>query len=56
VAELGYIPVLVTKVTNACAFGDREEAERSIASREFAAGALLANVEATAAQFRRITA
>jgi nicotinamidase-related amidase len=50
-ADLGYIPVLVT---DACGFGHHDAAERSIAGLEFAGDALLTNVEAICAQFRRI--
>lgn len=50
-ADLGYIPIVVK---DACAFGNREAAERSIASLEFAGDALLTNVEAICAQFRRV--
>ena len=50
-ADLGYIPVVVK---DACGFGHRDAAERSIASLEFAGDALLADVETICAQFRRI--
>jgi nicotinamidase-related amidase len=50
-SDLGYIPVVVK---DACGFGHREAAERSIASLEFAGDALLTNVETICAQFRRI--
>ena len=50
-ADLGYIPVVVK---DACGFGHRDAAERSIASLEFAGDALLTNVETICAQFRRI--
>src|SRR5882724_4533582 len=50
-ADLGYIPVVVK---DACGFGHRDAAERSIASLEFAGDALLTNVEAMCARFRRI--
>jgi nicotinamidase-related amidase len=50
-ADLGYIPVVVR---DACGFGDRDAAERSVASLEFAGDALLTDVEAICAQFRRI--
>ena len=49
-SDLGYIPVVVK---DACGFGHREAAERSIASLEFAGDALLTTVEAICAQFRR---
>jgi nicotinamidase-related amidase len=41
-ADLGYIPVVVK---DACGFGHRDAAERSIANLEFAGDALLTNVE-----------
>ena len=50
-SDLGYIPVVVK---DACGFGHREAAERSIASLEFAGDALLTTVEAICAQFQRI--
>lgn len=50
-ADLGYIPVVVK---DACGFGHREAAERSIASLDFAGDALVTNVESICAQFRRI--
>jgi nicotinamidase-related amidase len=49
--DLGYIPVVVK---DACGFGHRDAAERSIASLEFAGDALLTNVETICAQFQRI--
>jgi len=49
-ADLGYIPVVVK---DACGFGHRDAAERSVASLEFAGDALLTDVEAICAQFRR---
>jgi nicotinamidase-related amidase len=50
-ADLGYIPVVVK---DACGFGHCDEADRSIASLEFAGDALLTNVETICAQFGRI--
>jgi nicotinamidase-related amidase len=50
-ADLGYIPVVVK---DACGFGHRDAAARSIASLEFAGDALLTNVETICAQFQRI--
>jgi biuret amidohydrolase len=50
-ADLGYIPVVVT---DACGFGHREAAQRSLASLEFAGDALLTNVEDICTQFRRL--
>jgi biuret amidohydrolase len=44
--DLGYIPVVVT---DACGFGHRDAAARSVASIEFAGDALLTNVEAICA-------
>jgi biuret amidohydrolase len=49
--DLGYIPVVIK---DACGFGHREAADRSIASLEFAGDTLLTNVESICAQFRRI--
>ncbi len=46
-ADLGYIPVVVT---DACGFGHRDAAARSVASLEFAGDALLTNVETMCAQ------
>src|SRR3989441_6615553 len=50
-ADLGYIPLVVK---DACGFGHRDAAARSIASLEFAGDALLTNVETICTQFRRI--
>ena len=47
-ADLGYIPVVVK---DACGFGHRDAAERSIASLEFAGDALLTNADTFCAQF-----
>ena len=49
--DLGYIPVVVT---DACGFGHRDAAARSLASLEFAGDALLTDVETICTQFRRI--
>ena len=49
-ADLGYIPVVVR---DACGFGHREAAERSLASLEFAGDALLTNVETICAELGR---
>jgi len=49
-ADLGYIPVVIT---DACGFGHRDAAERSIASLEFAGDALLTSVETICAQLGR---
>jgi nicotinamidase-related amidase len=49
-ADLGYIPVIVK---DACGFGHREAAERSIASLEFAGDSLLTNIETFCAQLGR---
>ena len=46
-ADLGYIPVVIK---DACGFGHREAAERSIASLEFAGDSLLTTVDAFSAQ------
>jgi hypothetical protein len=50
-ADLGYIPVVVR---DACGFGHRDAAARSIASLEFVDDSLLTNVETICAQFQRI--
>lgn len=50
-ADLGYIPVVVK---DACGFGHRDAADRSIASLEFAGDAFLTNVETMCAQLGRI--
>jgi nicotinamidase-related amidase len=50
-SDLGYIPVVVT---DACGFGHRDAAARSVASLEFTGDALLANTDTISAQFRRI--
>ncbi|HWY22601.1 MAG TPA: cysteine hydrolase [Candidatus Acidoferrum sp.] len=50
-ADLGYIPVVVK---DACGFGHRDAAERSIASLEFAGDALFTSVETICAQLGRI--
>jgi len=50
-ADLGYIPIVVK---DACGFGHRDAAERSIASLEFAGDALFTSVEPMRAQLRRI--
>jgi len=49
-ADLGYIPVVVT---DACGFGHRDAAARSVAGLEFAGDALLTNVETMCAQLGR---
>ena len=49
-ADLGYIPVVVK---DACGFGHREAAERSIASLEFAGDALLTNADTICTQLGR---
>jgi nicotinamidase-related amidase len=48
--DLGYIPVVVS---DACGFGHRDAAARSVASLEFAGDALLTNVETICTQFGR---
>jgi biuret amidohydrolase len=50
-SDLGYVPVVVK---DACGFGHRDAAQRSIASLEFVGDALLTDVETICAQFRRI--
>lgn len=49
-ADLGYIPVVVK---DACGFGHRDAAGRSIASLEFSGDALLTSVETICAQLGR---
>jgi nicotinamidase-related amidase len=49
-ADLGYIPVVIK---DACGFGHRDAAERSIASLEFAGDTLLTSVETICAQLGR---
>jgi nicotinamidase-related amidase len=49
-ADLGYVPVVVK---DACGFGHREAAERSIASLEFAGDALLTNADTFCTQLGR---
>jgi nicotinamidase-related amidase len=46
-ADLGYIPVVVK---DACGFGHRDAAQRSITNLEFAGDALLTDVETMCAQ------
>jgi len=48
-ADLGYIPVIVK---DACGFGHRDAADRSIASLEFAGDALFTTVEAMCSQLK----
>ncbi len=50
-ADLGYIPVVIQ---DACGFGHRDAADRSIANLEFAGDALFTDVEGICAQFLRI--
>jgi nicotinamidase-related amidase len=49
-ADLGYIPVIVK---DACGFGHREAADRSLASLEFAGDSLLTTIETFRAQLKR---
>jgi len=49
-ADLGFIPVVIK---DACGYGHRDAAERSIASLEFAGDALLTSVDALFAQLER---
>jgi len=51
--DLGYIPVVIK---DACGFGHRDAAERSLASLEFAGDALFTNVDTICAQFHRMQA
>lgn len=48
-ADLGYIPVIVK---DACGFGHRDAADRSIASLEFAGDALFTSVETMCSQLK----
>ena len=50
-SDLGYIPVVVK---DACGFGHRDAAERSMVSLEFAGDAVLVNAEAICAEIGRI--
>ena len=50
-ADLGYTPVIVQ---DACGFGHRDAAARSIASLEFAGDSFLTNVETICAHLQRI--
>jgi len=50
-ADLGYVPVVVK---DACGFGHRDAADRSMANFEFAGDALLTDVETFCAQLGRI--
>ena len=49
-ADLGYVPVVIK---DACGYGHRDAAERSIASLEFAGDALLTSVDTICAQLGR---
>jgi nicotinamidase-related amidase len=48
--DLGYIPIVIT---DACGFGHRDAAGRSVASLEFSGDALLTNVETICSQLGR---
>jgi nicotinamidase-related amidase len=50
-ADLGYLPVVVT---DACGFGNRDAADRSIASLQFAGDALITDVETICAQLGHV--
>jgi nicotinamidase-related amidase len=50
-ADLGYVPVVVK---DACGFGHRDAAARSLLSLEFAGDALFTNVDTICARFRRV--
>src|SRR5882762_3363884 len=52
-ADLGYIPVVVK---DACGFGHRDAAERSLSSLEFAGDTLFTNVDTICAEFHRMHA
>lgn len=51
-ADLGYIPVVVK---DACGFGHRDAAERSVASLEFAGDSILTTVDAFCAELKKFT-
>jgi biuret amidohydrolase len=50
-ADLGYIPLVIK---DACGFGHRDAASRTISSLEFAGDALLTNADTFCAQFRPV--
>ena len=52
-ADLGYIPVVIQ---DACGFGDREAADRSVASLQFMGDVLFTEVDTISAEFRRASA
>lgn len=51
-ADLGYIPVIVK---DSCGFGNRDAAERSIASLEFAGDSILTTVDTFCAELKKYT-
>jgi len=51
-ADLGYIPVVIK---DACGFGHRDAAERSVASLEFAGDSILTTVDAFCAELKKFT-
>jgi nicotinamidase-related amidase len=51
-ADLGYLPVVIE---DACGFGHREAAERSVASLQFMGDPLFTDVETICSEFRRIS-
>jgi biuret amidohydrolase len=51
-ADLGYIPVIVK---DACGFGNRDAAERSFASLEFAGDSILTTVDTLCAELKKFT-
>ena len=51
-ADLGYIPVVIK---DACGFGHRDAAERSVASLEFAGDSMLTTVDAFCAELKKFT-
>ena len=52
-ADLGYIPIVIN---DACGFGHREAAERSIASLQFTGDVLFTDVDTICAEFHHIAA
>jgi nicotinamidase-related amidase len=51
-ADLGYVPVVIQ---DACGFGRRDAAERSIAGLQFTGDTLLTDVDTICSEFRRIS-
>ena len=51
-ADLGYIPIVIQ---DACGFGHRDAAERSLESLKFMGDALFTDVETICTEFRRLS-